>query len=379
LEFSEIKETFGQLRQQMIEASIGASLENKEILGLACSGDGVARQLEETTCEAGTTFCWHRCMPHIDFGISLEICEERNLQLKCINPREQVAESGHGDFYPECTNSTELITPYPRVQEYPQDPDVCTSLEWNEFSSSKGYKFVFDKLGDNRGNRNLEVEQVPEKGSRQVARLMWNVDGDKIDGKLVFNGQFGYLAIGFANPGGKHNGMNGASIIMAIPGGNYTAKYGFDLSHSASIAEWVIHEHGSSFRHWTDPLPGRDMSSYKIETTSCFTAISWNTDNINDIKFNTGGTDDLIWAGNLQDSFCGYHGRGDEEGPGDRDRFIVEWATGRAWFLIEMEQVAVDDADKVNGTEVNDAESSDPGYSHLALVLTIFAIAFTFN
>ena len=39
----------------------------------------------------------------------------------------------------------------------------------------------------------------------------------------------------------------------------------------------------------------------------------------------------MIWAGNLKDSFCGAHGRG-QDGSGDRDRFTVEWKAGKAWF-----------------------------------------------
>ena len=58
---------------------------------------------------------------------------------------------------------------------------------------------------------------------------MWNMVGDKIDGKIVCNSHFGYLALGFAHPMGRHNGMNGASIIMGVPGGNYSEKCDLDL------------------------------------------------------------------------------------------------------------------------------------------------------
>lgn len=69
---------------------------------------------------------------------------------------------------------------------------------------------------------------------------MWSVtDDDKIQGKLVFNGGFGYLALGFANPEGGKNGMHGASIMMAIPGGNYSARFGLDLEMDESVKEYV--------------------------------------------------------------------------------------------------------------------------------------------
>lgn len=37
------------------------------------------------------------------------------------------------------------------------------------------------------------------------------------------------------------------------------------------------------------------------------------------------------------DIFCGSHGRG-QDGRGDRDAFMVEWATGKAWFPVEPEE-----------------------------------------
>ena len=77
------------------------------------------------------------------------------------------------------------------------------------------------------------------KSQGKVARFMWNVVGDKIDGKLVFNSLFGYLALGFAHPTGHHNGMNGASIIMGVPGGNYSARFGLDLSIGDNVQEYV--------------------------------------------------------------------------------------------------------------------------------------------
>ena len=120
---------------------------------------------------------------------------------------------------------------------------------------------------------------------------------------------------------------------------------------------------GSAFRHWHEPLPDRDTSSYVVATDEdeCFTSLSFKTDNINDIPFNV-DADDLIWAGNLQDTFCGSHGRG-QEGRGDRDRFKVEWRTGRAWFpdpLAEEPAVAVTDAPQEEPAEA-EVDATDGG------------------
>lgn len=80
------------------------------------------------------------------------------------------------------------------------------------------------------------------------------------------------------------------------------------------------------------------------------------------------GTSDLVWAGNPKDSFCGSHGRG-QEGRGDRDRFMVEWKTGKAWFGPEMEEMdegepdtKVDESDEEEpDTEVDGSDKEEPG------------------
>ena len=68
---------------------------------------------------------------------------------------------------------------------------------------------------------------------------MWNMVGEKIDGKIVCNSHFGYLALGFAHHTGHHNGMNGASIIMGVPGGNYSTNIGLDLIIGDNVQEYV--------------------------------------------------------------------------------------------------------------------------------------------
>eukprot|EP00588_Corethron_pennatum_P008873 CAMPEP_0194275272 /NCGR_PEP_ID=MMETSP0169-20130528/8158_1 /TAXON_ID=218684 /ORGANISM="Corethron pennatum, Strain L29A3" /LENGTH=766 /DNA_ID=CAMNT_0039018695 /DNA_START=35 /DNA_END=2332 /DNA_ORIENTATION=+ len=329
------KTTFGNLRRRMIDESLSGS--DSDALSLGCSGSGVARQLEENVCAEGSTYCWHRCMVHEEFGVSGDMCGEQNLDLKCMNPREQISDGNkHGDFYPACTNSTDEVTPYPTLPTYPRVEDNCGDEEWKAFASSEGYTHSFDRLGDNRGERGawegMELKGGIGSHSGNVTRFMWNIVDDEVEGKLVFHGLFGYLALGFAYEGGKKNGMHGAPIIMALPGGGYTAKFGLDMDLGPSVSEYVIDESGSSFRHWPIPIPNRDTSTYEVESTECFTALTFKTNNINDIKFNVTGMDTLLWGSNNQDTFAGYHGRGalQEDGTraGDRDTFYINWVTG---------------------------------------------------
>ena len=81
------------------------------------------------------------------------------------------------------------------------------------------------------------------------------------------------------------------------------------------------------------PIEGRDTSTYSVESTSCFTAISFKTDSINGIPFNLQGKDELLWAANAEDYYAGYHGRE------NRARFSINWATGEAeLFSIPLPQ-----------------------------------------
>ena len=99
--------TYGQVRKLIAE-------DNRKGMALGCSSSQIARHLEtdghENVCADGSIYCWNRCMNHTEYvdGISPEVCQERNLELKCVNPRGQVYSEGHGDFYPDCTDSTEV-------------------------------------------------------------------------------------------------------------------------------------------------------------------------------------------------------------------------------------------------------------------------------
>jgi len=182
--------TFGELRERMISSSLND--QEEENVGLGCSGGMVARDLSATTCNEDATYCWHRCMNHTDFGVSNEICADRNLEVHCINPRNQIwAGENHGDFYPACADAAtqEVETPFPTLDEYPRPEDICTDAEFDTFADSTGFNYSHVLHGG--------------------AKLMWSIEGDAVRGRIAFNGLFGWLAFGFANVGGEKNGMHG--------------------------------------------------------------------------------------------------------------------------------------------------------------------------
>lgn len=343
--------THGQLRQLMIDETTSKGSSIRNALELGCSSSLVARNLEESSCDAGSIYCWSRCMNHTEYfqPMSEEVCASQGLALKCVSPRGQLYKSGHGDYYPDCTDATEFTTPFPTLPDYPRNEDTCMEDEWETFAKSEDYSFCY------------------AIGEFNKANLCWNVDGNYIDARLVFNGLFGFLAFGFANltPGAGKNGMQGASIIMGLvsktegiicnhcndsalwllrksrqlllnnvsisscsfsqPGGDFNPVDGLDLSMDPVVKEYVISDSFSRFRHWSQPIPDRNTTSYDVSSTDCFTALTFKTDSINSLGFNITGIDRMLWGANGKDNYVEYHGRD------QRNRFNIEWSTGKAW------------------------------------------------
>ncbi|KAL7487092.1 hypothetical protein ACHAW6_012672 [Cyclotella cf. meneghiniana] len=315
--------TFGQIRRDIIQ-HFATSVDF--IVGIGCSSPelqlglhgvpSISRNLQghgidASMCAEDELFCWFRCMPLADHELTITTCSERNLQLQCANPRDQVVPDGqqHGDYFPACTNSTDPVTDYPLIKQ--QDNLTCPDL-WEEFAATDE---LYDHVAD------LTVPNGPE------TQLMWSVtDDNKIKARLVHNNVFGWLAVGFADPNGDHNGMNGGQILLATPFGteNYSPVTGLDNSTEAMIATYVIDANDSSFRHWMDPIETDEAISTvaDFETDDCSTAISFESNHINGKEFNINGTDDMIWAGNSIDYYVGYHG------PFSRLRFTIDWRSG---------------------------------------------------
>ena len=351
--------TFEDLRKTLVEASITSSSHDankkEEELSIGCSSSMVARQLESESCQGDTLMCWHRCMNITEAGVSEDICAERSLSVMCINPRGQLWDNTHGDFFPGCaSNETELATPYPALPNAPRDDSECTDAAFAEFvkSTTTGYENSFD-LG---------------KGGV----FMWTASptNGHVEGRLAYNGLFGWLAFGFANVGGAKNGMHGANILMAIPGGNYSAVTGFDLSINASVQEYEISENAqqSSFRFWDTSSDGLVATTRhagvvsSIEETDCFTSFSFLTEDINGVSFNITGVDELIWAANANDTFAGYHP--------SRGRFSIDWRTSEAKLY-----VAPDATTSAPATTTGSASSATKSVvSSLGAVLVMISV-----
>jgi len=379
--------TYGDIRRRLVEnpdvhipAGLGCSSPTMRALQHSGNHD------EPSACEKGSLFCWARCMELADYDISEEICQEQNLELKCINPRGQFQTGErHGDFWPACSNTTVELTPYPEIPQTPEGLD--TSEAWNAFlAASDGmmYEHSFDL--------------TTEKNKGVV--LQWSVVDEEqgiVKARLAFNDVFGWLAMGFADPEGRHNGMNGADILLALPGGNYTPTFGLEVpgktlpgtdeisvelskKKSATVATEInpegstvdgykIDSIGSAFRHWSEPTGMTNaQDSMNVVVTEYATSMTWETDNINGKKFNMTGFDDLIWAGNSKDYHVGYHGRG------NRARFYINWVTGEGMFWTDEDDEEVDE--HVHGHHGHGAEGESAG-SYLSGFSTVFAAVFS--
>ena len=296
--------TFDEIRQGLIEGRGDTQLD------LGCSSTMAARKLQETECTGNSIYCWHQCMNATEYSVSDEICAAQGLDLRCINPRNQLYVDGHGDYYPGCIDASTAsnVTDYPPLDGAPRNEDKCTLAAYIAFASNTWYENQL-VVGDDTGT------------------FSWTFVDGVLDGRLAFNGLFGWLAFGLANTTGRLNGMLGASIIMALPGGNYNAADGLDLTVGNDVNEYHISPFQTAFRHWSNPVTSKtrhaSKKKYAVEANDCFTAITFKTDNINNIKFNVTGKDELLWAANGADYYAGYHGA-------NRFRFAIDWTTNKA-------------------------------------------------
>jgi hypothetical protein len=283
-------------------------------------------------------------------NVTEAVCAAQGLDLRCINPRNQLWDDTHGDWFPGCIDAStaELGTPYPTLPDYPQDNETCTDTAYEEFVDDAATQYDFMANLTNGGV------------------LYWSVQNETISGKISHNGLFGFVAFGFGGSPEEENAMIGAKIIMAKPSSVYNASTGFDFDFEPSVDEHVIGTE-FAFRHWQTPVSSvsravaasaivSDISSYQVQETECFTSMTFQTAGIFDQAFNVTGTDRMIWAANGVDMFAGYHG--DSQGI-----LLVEWATGTV-TLVEHdheEDEDHDDADHDHEDHDHDHEESGEG------------------
>jgi len=344
--FPSMDSTFGEARQSLIESSsngdnipmgIACPPNTKAVINTFRALEGAESESEEAAaaegpkCAEDELFCWFRCQKIEDYGFTTDSCTERSLSVQCMNPRGQVHENGmgHGDYEPGCTDRTHVtdpVTDYPEIEQ--QDEAACTADMWEEFLDADSYDHEVDLTRTDGTETKLFYSVVEDDEGKK-----------KVKARLAFDDLLGWLAMGFADPEGGHNGMNGGSVVLAMPGGNYSAATGLDLDVDGSSATYMIHPSMSAFRHWMTPIETDEtkttMSAH--EETDCFSALTFESDHINGKMFNLEGSDEMIWAGNSYDHFMGYHKRG------NRARFTLDWTTGDvAFFGEEPEEEAVE-------------------------------------
>ena len=324
--------TYGQVRQLLVDET-RSGRESAERMGLGCSGDKIAVGRELQTCAAGTIYCWNRCMNATEdrgvfFGISEDICQAQGLQLQCTDILDRVYDPSfdrHGDYFPACTNSTQLVdSDLPSLPGYPRNMSICTDADWAVWSDTAGYTHSYE-LGSN-------------------GFVMWNVLGTgasrRVQLKMVYNALMGYLGIGFRNTeeGAGKMGMQGANVVLALPGADYTLKYGLNLSQPGSVQEYKIHDVQSRFRFWEGsgqpqsgmpehiPTVTQHLNNTAYTKGACFGSMSFETSQIGETAFNWDGADEIIWSANTENNFVEAHGRS------NRGIVSLNWQTGGSVF-----------------------------------------------
>jgi len=236
----------------------------------------------------------------------VEGCAAEGLDLRCVNPRMQLYDNSHGDWFPACIDAATApnATEYDPLPNYPRDEEVCAPAHEAWVA------------------RNAE-EYTHHKSLPHGGHFYWSLeDGDVVRGMLSYDGLFGYLAYGYAGTGPR-NEMQRAHVVMAKASAEYSARYGFNFN-----VEPAVHLHwigdALSFRHWQEPLEdwgATGEGQHEIVEEDCFTALKFRASGIHDRPFNLTGTDRLMWAANGEDMFGGYHGL-------TRAVFTVDWAEG---------------------------------------------------
>ena len=344
--------SFGEIRRAMIEEnSSSQAVPEASLSHLGCSGGhATARQLEETMCKSDSLMCWHRCMSLEEFDVSESICASQNLTLSCINPRGQLWDETHGDFYPGCIDPLTAIvaTPFPEIDGYPRDVSVCSNESFAAFVDARQVSGGYENsasIADNTAAFLWSVIQTSEIDGSNVA-LREDASQSVIKGEVVVNSLFSWIAIG--SRGDEDFAMTGAHVLMAMNGGNYTANLGYDMSMDPTFDEHVIGE-STPFRLWNAPVPSDDMieASVNIDEDGCFAALSFTTGSFAGKALNLSGMDRMIWAANGKDSFMQYHGRD------TRGEFHVQWSNGTLTVPV------VEDAEE--GDHDNDDADSSSG------------------
>ena len=275
--------SYGEIRDLTQETHQKASAGADSVLSIGCSRPSkFVPQAEggaDAACAANQMYCWMRCMNYTD-DANPTACAAKGLGFNCTDQFDQVWVSGHGDYWPSCTNSTQLTQPLdPIPSPSPGQAEACAP--WDTFSSAAGY--------------NMSTAL----GTAGRTKLMWNVVGDEIQVKMVHSARAGWLALGAENVGGDHNGMNGASVVIGR----------FDPVQGNSVGEYTIPLDRTAFRWWI-PAKTSSLSGTELSVDGCYTTLKFTTKQIDGVSLNV-TSNRMIWALTEQSvsmpDFAAYH------------------------------------------------------------------------
>lgn len=145
--------------------------------------------------------------------------------------------------------------------------------------------------------------------------LQWRLsEGGVVEARMAYDGVVGWLAIGASNPGGGHNGMNGAHIVMGVydPDPNLYGGAAWLNYVGTGVKERVIHHKLSAFRHWKEPYTPAGLVDSAMEVTRCHSHMTFKTASMAGVALNTtkGSSNELIWAVHTDSLLKNYHGFG---------------------------------------------------------------------
>lgn len=301
--------TQSELRQHLAEAWVASDLDEdddaefsrRDWLSLGCSGPPQFRVAElrelnsDPPCASGSRrrcsgscadnqlHCWWRCMNFTE-EVSPVGCAAKGSGFNCTNRRDEVSIGGvhHGDYDITCTNSTKPVQPNCALPQINVDrPGSCTSSGFEAFIAAQGSYEGRHDLVKRAGADETEVA------------FLWNVQGGEVEGMLAFDGKVAWIAWGMENIGGKHNGMNGAHVLLGVVPDDQEFP-----ELSGTVGEYKIHDDQSRFRMWNTPYATPASAETEIISETCFSAMKFKTASVygHPLNVTPGSQNRLIWA-----------------------------------------------------------------------------------
>jgi hypothetical protein len=306
--------TYGEIRQAAATAS------SSDVVTIGCPDHFRQLEVAADSCAENELWCWMRCMPHTEEA-NPDHCAEKGMGFNCTSMRDQIwpycapgqfGATCHGDYWPSCTDSDQLVVP--DFISDPLTPQQCVH-GFKEFIDASSYSNHLELLGSvnsETGGHGHHRQLTMTPDQKQELHLLWEiVDCKTMRVRLVFNDHLSWLAIGIPHPTGRHNGMNGAHIIMGTANTGYY-EYGEFKDVSEGVGSYIIHESESAFRHWAQPGDDDSVSDAKMEVTECFSAIEFSVD----MEKGIGGWPikkqeemEFLWGAHTDTTLVGYHGR----------------------------------------------------------------------